>query len=385
MIRPPAIGFTKPAWRDTDPQTLRALVPAVLRGVACAATVLGLYLIGQAPTTPAGRAATAFRRDCIYTAHKISVLDSFERLIGRRIDCVLVYNDASPNWAGWEKPWFVDYSSQPDYDWSQWATARGTNRQLIITQNLFPSAVNHDDWLRLGASGAYTSHAKILARNLVAAGLGNSIIRLGHEANGSWYPDSLGSTRFQWALWDEFWRQTALAMRSVPGAHFRFDWCIAALWRPIPLADIYPGDDVVDIIGVDAYDTGNLGDTPAARWNDMYTAPGGIRDVLHFARTHGKPISIPEWAVSPVSQANGFGDDPTFVNGIASVVRDHPVAYQSYFYSYGYATQLAEGPRSLAAYRLHFGAGGMASSSLRGRPPTSGPERTAGAPMDGRW
>jgi hypothetical protein len=329
-----------------------------VRTLACAAAVLGLGLIGEVGTASAAATGTPSKTDCVYTAHKISILNQFQHLMGRPINCALVYNDAAPTWAGWEKPWFDDYVNEPDLDWSQWAAAPGTKRRLIITQNLFPSSVNHDDWLHQGAAGDYTSHAKTLARNLVAAGLGNSIIRLGHEANGTWYPDSLGSTRAQWALWDQFWRKTVLAMKSVPGAHFLFDWCIAALWRPIPLKYIYPGNDVVNIIGVDAYDTGNIGNTAAARWNDTYTAPDGIRDVLNFARAHGKPISIPEWGVSPRSQAKGFGDDPTFVNGIASVVRNNRVAYQSYFYNYAYATQLAGGRQSLAAYRLHFGAHG---------------------------
>lgn len=330
----------------------------VLRALACAAALLGFCLTGEAGTASAAATGVPSKEQCIYTALKISILDRFERHIGHEINCALVYNDASPNWAGWEKPWFVDYYSEPNLDWSAWATAPGTKRRLIITQNLFPASVNHAHWLRLGASGAYTSHAKILARNLVAAGLGNSIIRLGHEANGSWYPDSLGNNRTEWSLWDKFWRKTVLAMKSVPGAHFEFDWCIAALWRPIPLKYIYPGNDVVDIVGVDTYDTGNLGNTAAARWNYTYYGPDGIKAVLDFARAHGKPMSIPEWGVSPRSEAKGFGDDPTFVNGIASVVRDNRVAYQSYFYNYGYAKQLADGRRSWAAYRAHFGVDG---------------------------
>lgn len=330
----------------------------VLRTFASAAAVLGFCLAGGLATASAAATGMPSKEQCIYTAHKISILDRFERQIGHQINCVLVYNDASPNWAGWERPWFDNYVNEPNVDWSAWDTAPGTRRRLIITQNLFPTSVNHDHWLRLGAAGAYTSHAKILAQNLVAAGLGNSIIRLGHEANGSWYPDSLGNNQAEWSLWDKFWRKTVLAMKSVPGAHFEFDWCIAALWRAIPLKDIYPGNDVVNIIGVDAYDTGNIGSSAAERWNYTYNGPDGIKTVLDFAKAHGKPMSIPEWGVSPRRQAKGFGDDPTFVNGIASVVRDDHVAYQSYFYNYGYATQLSDGRRSWSAYRDHFGVRG---------------------------
>jgi len=93
----------------------------------------------------------------------------------------------------------------------------------------------------MGARGAFTVYAKQLARELVSAGLGKSIIRLGHEANGTWYADNVGTTQAQWAQWKAFWRKTALAMNSVSGADFAFDWCISAGYRPIPFSDYYQG------------------------------------------------------------------------------------------------------------------------------------------------
>jgi hypothetical protein len=294
------------------------------------------------------------KEECVYTAHKISILDQFEQMVGENINCVQVYI-AADTWQHWDSPWFINYYV-PNSDWSQWATAPGTNRQLIITQSLAPSEItSQSDWLELGAAGAYTQYARAFAQNLVAAGLGGSVLRLGSEANGTWNADSLGSTPAQWALWDQFWRETVTAMRSVPGAHFQCDFNIAALYRPLPLSEIYPGNAYVDFIGLDAYDSGNIGNTDASRWNYNYTGPDGIQTVADFAKAHGKPLSIPEWGVGEDVGLEGFGDDPTFVNGIASVVRDDDTAYQCYFYNYGNATELATGPLSLAAYRAHFG------------------------------
>ncbi len=214
---------------------------------------------GHGPLGPQSRppAAGAQRptADCAYTANSVAVLSSFERLVGRRFSCVMVFNNASPDWQGWENPWFL-HDADPAYDWGAWVSAAGGHRQLIITQNLFPSALDGTDWLRAGAAGAFAGHARALARNLVAAGLGRSVIRLAHEANDTAQPYALGSTDQELALWRTFWRRTALAMRSVPGAHFLFDWCVNAYWRPIPLSKWYPGNDVVDIVGIDAYDSG---------------------------------------------------------------------------------------------------------------------------------
>ncbi len=292
---------------------------------------------------------------CAYTAHSISGLVALGDLVGRRFACALVYNDSAPDWSSWENPWFLR-TGIADNRWGAWATAPGTGRQLVITQNLFPASLDDGDWRTAGAAGQYEDHARALAANLVAAGLGNSIIRLAHEANGTWYPDSIGDTPRAAALWVQFWRHTVIAMRSVPGAHFRFDWCVSAAVRPIPLSEFYPGDDVVDIVGIDAYDAG----VPAGvdRWSTIFNRTDGIGEVLAFAKAHGKPLSIPEWGVgSDPSRLTG-GDDPEYVNGIAAVVRDNDVAYQSYFYKYDWATQLASGPLSLAAYRAHFGSGG---------------------------
>lgn len=323
-------------------------------------TVASCLMVGTlaAPTAGLAASSTALptKEACAYTAHSISILQQFSQMVGRQVNCAMVFANAATTWSQWENPWFINYYN-PDSDWSQWATAPNTTRQLVITLNLFPSDLNGADWLDQGAAGDYEQYAAVLASNLVAAGLGNSIIRLAPEMNGNWYSYSLGSTQADWAKWDEFWTDTVDAMRSVTGANFKFDWCISDLYRALPLSEIYPGNNVVDIIGDDVYDTGNLGSTATARWNEVYNGSGGIANLLAFARSQGKPISIPEWGVDPVADG-GFGDDPTFVNGIASVVANNPTVYQSYFYKYGQVTQLAAGTQSLAAYQAHFGANG---------------------------
>ena len=274
----------------------------------------------------------------------------------------MVFNDAAPDWSGWERPWFTN-RTYIDESWATWATTPGTNRRLIITQNLFPASEDSADWLALGATGAFEGYAQTLATNLVNVGLGSSVIRLGHEANGNWYPDSIPDTTAGDAQWIQFWRNTVIAMRSVPGAHFQFDWTVNAGYRNIPMADWYPGNDVVDIIGVDAYDTG----VPAAvpfndRWSYLYNQADGLGAVEAFAVAHGKPLSIPEWGLGPALQPGKGqgGDDPAYVNGVASLVATDDVAYESYFDSGAQGMQFFNSPESMGAYQQAFGAGGPA-------------------------
>jgi hypothetical protein len=297
------------------------------------------------------------RRDCVYSGGRLAVLQTFENLIGRDYDCAMVFNDAAPTWDGWTHPYF-DSISHPydDFNWQKWVQG-APNRQIVITENMFPTSENKTDWLHRGAAGEFIPYAKQLAANLIAAGMSNAVIRLGHEANGTWYADSIPGDPQGDALWAQFWRNTALAMKSVPGAHFLFDWTIAAMYRNIPLKDFYPGDDAVDIVGIDAYDSGIP--TGVDRWSYLYGRPDGIGDVLRFAQAHGKPLSIPEWGLAPTTgNFTGVGDDPAYVNGIANVVRSNRVAYQSYFYREASGTALDQSPLSVAAYRAHFGPAG---------------------------
>ena len=293
------------------------------------------------------------KRACVYSEHRVSQLAEFERLVGRRIDCALVFNDAAKDWRGWERPWFLGHPD-PNLNWRRWATAEGADRRLIITQNLFPHEVDKTDWLRAGARGDFDVHAKALARNLVDAGLGDLTIRLAHEANGSTYPYSLRDSAQDKRLWREFWRRTVLAMKSVDGAEFTFDWCVLAAYRPIPLDQWYPGDDVVDVIGVDAYDSGVKEQGPG-RWKTVYGRPLGVRDVVRFARAHDKPLSIPEWGVAPPATQLSGGDNGRYVAGIGQVVRDNPTSYQAYFFAREWRRQLLSGPASVAAYKRSFG------------------------------
>jgi hypothetical protein len=293
------------------------------------------------------------KADCVYARHSIRVLHAFERKVHRNIHCVMVFNDVAQGWSRWAMPWFVKDADR-DTNWKRWATAPGTHRQLIISQSMFPSRLMGSEWLQAGASGAYEKHARALARHLVAAGLGHSVIRLGAEANLASAPWAITTDSRSLSLWRKFWRQTVLAMRSVHGARFQFDWCINARDRPIRLTKWYPGNDVVDIIGIDAYDSGvALG---LNRWSEIYNRPDGIRDVLHFAGTHGKPMSFPEWGLlNREPPTLGGGDDHAYINGIARIVRRKRVAYQSYFDKYDSAVLLTKGSSSLVSYRRHFG------------------------------
>lgn len=289
---------------------------------------------------------------CI-SAKSVPDLARWSARIGHPITCVVSYVDAAPDWQSWTEPWVVLYQHVPQYDWVDWYDRGHRGRHLILTLSMIPTRLRETHWLRAGAMGSYTPFARALARNLVAAGMGNVVIRLGHEANGTWYADSLPESAKGRAEWVRFWDRTVAAMRAVPGARFRFDWNVNAGVRAIPLASFYPGDRYVDVVGVDAYDT-LPARRPGDRVSNIVNQPDGLAAVDAFARGHHKPMSIPEWGIGPRGVNGAAGDDPAYVVAVSRAVRSGNVLFQSYFTGGTEGQQIVGSPRSLALLRRLF-------------------------------
>ena len=322
----------------------------VALAVVVAAAVAAIAMI----TLGAGSTRRTDPWVCV-SANDIPSLIEWSGVLHRQINCAVSFIDAAPDWQSWDDPWIIhSRRNVPKYDWVDWFGHGRRGRHLILTQTLIPSNLRGTNWLAAGASGAFKRYARVLAENLVRAGMGSAVIRLGHEANGTWYADSLPDTPTGDAEWARFWDNTVQAMRSVPGADFRFDWTVNAGVRAIPLSSFYPGDRYVDVIGVDAYDTLPK-PAPGNRVTAILREPDGLTGVKAFARRHHKPLSVPEWGIGPTSATGFAGDDPAYVNAIARAVNAGAVLYQGYFTGHVEGAELRAAPRSLAAYRRDFG------------------------------
>jgi len=229
--------------------------------------------------------------------------------------------------------------------------------------------------LESAAAGSYNANYYKIAQGLVSGGDGYSTIRLGWEGNGNWYPWYGGNDP---AAFAGAYRQAVTAMRSVPGAHFTFDFNIS-LGAANPTA-MYPGDSYVDIIGADLYDYSWASNFPAsdhtAVWNQLLTMNYGLNWLSSFAASHGKRMSIPEWGLSYRCDDNhGGGDDPYFVSAVHSWIASHNVAYESYFNaddSSCHRYSLTEGnfPNAAVTYKQLF-SGTTSSPAPTTTPPTT--------------
>jgi hypothetical protein len=182
------------------------------------------------------------------------------------------------------------------------------------------------------------------------------------------------------------YRHVVGLMRSVPGASFTFDWCCA--WGPTEIVaeSVYPGDDVVDIIGMDIYGRyyAPADGDEAHDWNTSLTSVNGLNWLVSFAQAHGKSLSLPEWGTGEWfvnDGGNGRGDDPVFIESVAHFLTANRALYSDYWdYSdsvYDSAVSDGEHPHAGAALKAAFGATEAASSLLV---PGQVPPLSAGGP-----
>lgn len=181
------------------------------------------------------------------------------------------------------------------------------------------------------------------------------VIRLGWEGNGTkTYPWYGGYDPAGYAAC--FRRQAMIFSREMPGslieiAHNKGKMDIARrLW---------PGDDVVDIIGRHGYD----GDPPInseADWQAFVGGEKGPDTWAEYARERGKPLAMAEWGVSR------NGDNPLFVAKMFEWFQKNAdiLAYEAYFNRSEYGLyDPSSNPQSAAMYRRLWGGGGRFASS----------------------
>ncbi len=277
--------------------------------------------------------------------------------------------DAFAAWLGRPAVWGLDFVGGESWDnvgwptwwlehWSTWAHAKPGRRLVLSIPILAGPAegtgptqgskgVGASVSLEEGAKGAYNEYFKDLAENLVRYHLDDAIIRPAWEFNGGWYAwRAKGKTE----AFAKYWRQIVTTMRGVAGAKgLKFCWNPTLGDQDFPADQAWPGDDLVDYVGVDVYDeTWNAdtypwpADASAAEierrqekvWSEwiMYS-PRGLKFWSEFAAKHGKPLAFPEWGLVASSNGHGGLDDPYFVQQMHAFINDpaNHVAFHCYF------------------------------------------------------
>jgi beta-mannanase len=153
------------------------------------------------------------------------------------------------------------------------------------------------------AAGMWDSQFKTLANLFLATRPSDAIIfvRIFWEfQNTSFAWNSVGKEA---SYTGAFRRVTQLFLNI--SKKFRFIWCPAwnttvagqsTAYNPV---QAYPGNQFVDVVGMDVYYTTQTdGTDPNAAWRFKQAAPFGLNFISSFAFANGKPQSIDEWGIN---------------------------------------------------------------------------------------
>jgi hypothetical protein len=236
-----------------------------------------------------------------------SSVESFEAWLGRTGLLALDFfpGDTWSNFAATAK-WL------PGYWWQH-----NPNRNLVWSIELTLPGTPLSDV----AAGLHDADFEAVARQIAWA-QPNAIIRPGWEFNGKWFAWAAAGHESDYI--NAFRRVAQIFRRASPT--FSIDWCSNILGTDTPAEQAYPGDDLVDLIGMDIYDKDPSSRTdPEGAWNHYLVADHGLQWHHSFAAAHHKPMSYPEWGIGRE------GDNPYFVQQMVAWIKNNHIAYNIYW------------------------------------------------------
>ncbi|MGA5555124.1 glycoside hydrolase family 26 protein [Streptomyces lavendulocolor] len=330
----------------------------------------------------AGAAATAMGAYLDYGPRGIHRMAGLSKWLGGadlRVGHTYLPGDVWTNIEG--RPGFLEH-------WAQWRQAR-KDRLFVLNVPMLERNESHlpdpvvRQLLRLGADGRFDRHFRALAERLVRLDVPDTVLVLGWEMNGTTYSHRCGPDP---EAWKAYWKRIVTTMRDVPGQRFRFDFAPNRGRDAVPWTECYPGDDVVDIIGMDSYDQ-----PTGQSFDEQVTEPYGLRHHVEFAAAHGKPVSYPEWGLFR------NGDNPEYMRRMLDwIERSKPLYHTITDYCPHGVWQCEENPRSSEVFRTKLsGKGGPVEPAPEPEPeprpepepePEPQPEEPACTPLDlGEW
>ena len=240
----------------------------------------------------------------VYVGNDPQKVLAFEAWLGRSVDFCSVYIGE----ASWD-----DFTGSVSYALARFADLP---RPIIWSVPLIPKVAS----LTHAASGSYDQYYRNAAATIARARSDSPIyVRTGWEQNGSWMP---WAAKGREAIFIGAFRQFATCFRDVSD-RFRLVWCPNIGQNDPSLS--YPGDDVVDVVGMDVYHFPQREpNRPDDAWRFMVTRAFGLQWHLEFASAHRKPMAYPEWGVS----SEGFGP---YIQKMSDWFRAGSVLYQAYW------------------------------------------------------
>ncbi|HEX6245759.1 MAG TPA: glycosyl hydrolase, partial [Polyangiales bacterium] len=270
----------------------------------------------------------------VYCGNSVDGVRQFETWLGRPVDGILGYT-GNASWA--------DYDGSVGWAAGVWAAI---DRRVFWS---VPLIVNGASLAQAG-SGAYDEHYRKAAQTLASwrPHEPKLYVRTGWEFNGNWFPWNAQGAKA--ADFKAAFRRFVSVFRSVSD-RFLFEWNVNIGDVGMDPESAYPGDDVVDIVGMDFYWQTHLPTNPQQAWSQIVNQKWGLKWHQDFAKAHGKRTAYSEWGVR-------YDNAGYYVEQAKLWFEQHQVVYQTYWNADNdYPGKLSSGqyPATGAAYRTAFG------------------------------
>jgi hypothetical protein len=273
----------------------------------------------------------------VYGANSPSEITNFESYLGRDVDAI----HGVVGMANW---WDFTQSA----NWMANDLWKDVDHPVLWSVPLL--VWDGNPTLAQAASGQFNNQYESVAESLLASRSGDNdpiYIRTGWEMNIPGFP--WASAGHEQDFIGAF-RQFVDTFRDVSD-RFKFEWNVNHSWGSDPMK-VYPGDNYVDVIGMDIYwNVSKQGADANTAWNYALNAPYGLKWLESTADAHGKPTAYSEWGVDSNNSAS-------YIKNMEAWFESHDVVYQSYWNSSSNGTgKLSDWhlPNASEAYREAFG------------------------------
>lgn len=214
--------------------------------------------------------------------------------LGKHLDVLTVYEAFV-----WERSLptrFLDAAAAagcaPVLTWEPWDPRAGKHQAAYTAQQI--------------AGGRYDTYVGTWAKQ--AASYDKPFqLRFAHEMNGDWYPWAAGSAGGSPQDYVAAYRRVHGIFDDAGAKRVEWVWCpnVIVNGNSEAISQCYPGDDFVDIVGVDGY---NFGDRPDHQWTQPAELFGTTLTLL-AGLAPGKPLWINE-----VGCGDQGGDKPHWIS-----------------------------------------------------------------------
>lgn len=227
------------------------------------------------------------RRLGVYTTGAPGDMSRIARLearLGRRLDLVMWYEHWAGPWSAFRAADFravIDHGATPVITWMS-DDPGAPDYPSPAGQRAFAN--------RALLSGRLDDHVRGWARGLRDLGA-RVLLRFDHEMNGNWYSWSPGVNGNTPGDFVGLWRHVHAVFDQEGATNVAWVWSpnvdFPGAW---PMADCYPGDDVVDWLALDGYNWGP--DADGHRWQSFTDVFAPSYDLVQ--QVSSKPLMIAE-------------------------------------------------------------------------------------------